>query len=161
MIGEILLIILAFVLVISSIAGAILPFLPGVPMAWVGMLIFAYATQFAEITWTVLLVFLGLTLFTIVTDIVAPLVGAKTYRASWHGIAGASLGLLLGVLLLGPLGVLAGPFLGAVFGEMWHGKTSDQAVRAARGTIIGYVAGSAIKLAVVVTMLGFLIMALF
>lgn len=161
MLEEIFLIIFAFALVLSGAVGVIIPFLPGVPMAWVGMLLFAYATQFSEITWTALLVFLGFTLLTIAIDVAAPLLGARTYRASWYGIGGALLGLPIGTILMGPLGVLVGPFLGAMAGEMWHGKTSEEAMRAARGTIIGYVIGNAIKLAVVVVMLGFLIMALF
>ena len=40
----------------------ILPFLPGVPIAWFGLLAFGYATDFAVITWKIILFSRGLQL---------------------------------------------------------------------------------------------------
>ena len=54
MFTEILLIIFSL-LVISGGIGVILPFLPGVPIAWFGLLAFGYATDFAVITWKIIL----------------------------------------------------------------------------------------------------------
>ena len=48
---EIILIIIAFAIVISGAIGVVLPFLPGVPVSWLGLLLFAYATGFALVTW--------------------------------------------------------------------------------------------------------------
>ena len=56
--GEILLITFSFLLVLGGALGIILPLIPGMPMAWVGMLIFAYATNFTVITWKALLIWL-------------------------------------------------------------------------------------------------------
>lgn len=161
MVGEILLIIFAFALVLSGLAGILLPFLPGVPLAWLGLLIFAYATSFAVLTWKILLIFLGLSLLTFVTDMIAPLIGAKKYNASSYGIYGAAIGLLSGIFLMGPIGILAGPVLGAIFGEMLYGKTSDEAIESSKGVLIGFLAGSAIKFSLIFSMLVYLIYALF
>ncbi len=161
MIGEILLITVSFLLVLGGALGVILPFIPGVPIAWFGMLAFAYATHFTAITWKVLLVFLGFVLLTMAVDIIAPMVGAKKYNASRFGIIGSFLGLIFGIMVLGPIGIIVGPFAGTFLGELFEGRESEQALQSAKGTAIGFLAGSAIKLALITVMLGFLIFALF
>lgn len=161
MVGEILMIIFSFALVLSGMAGILLPFLPGVPLAWFGLLVFAYGTNFAVLTWKILLIFLGLSLLTFVTDMAAPLIGAKKYQASQYGMYGAMIGLLCGVFLMGPIGILAGPVLGAIFGEMAYGKTPDQALESSKGVLIGFLAGSAIKFSLILSMLVYLIWSLF
>ncbi|OGY63612.1 MAG: hypothetical protein A3I89_00305 [Candidatus Harrisonbacteria bacterium RIFCSPLOWO2_02_FULL_41_11] len=160
-IGDILLIIFSFVLAAVGAVGVIVPFLPGVLFAWLGMLIFAYITEFSVITVTVVLVFLGLMALTAVLDIAAPILGAKKYQASRYGIAGSFIGALLGVVFLGPPGIIIGPFAGAFIGEFVGGKKPEEAVQSAKGTVIGFLAGSAIKLALIAVMLGFMISALF
>lgn len=161
MLGEILLIVLSFVLVITGGIGVILPFLPGVPFAWLGMLIFAYATQFSVITWKIVLIFFGLTLFTIVLDIVAPFVGAKKFKASRYGIIGSLLGFLIGMFIFGPIGIIIGTFSGALIGEMVWGKQEQEALKSAAGTMIGFLAGGVIKLVIIVIIFGFMLFSLF
>jgi len=56
-------------------------------------------------------------------------------------------------LFFGPLGIIFGPFIGAVVGELVVGKNSPDALRAGFGTFIGFLAGTAVKLVVA----GFLI----
>ena len=131
MVGDILLIIFSFALVISGAFGVILPFLPGVPVAWLGMLMFAYATGFSVITWKILFVFLGLTVLTIILDVVAPLIGAKKYKATRYGVVGAFLGFIFGIALFGPLGIILGPFLGAFIGELFGGRMEEEAMKSA------------------------------
>ncbi len=161
MTGEILLIIFSFLLVLTGALGVVLPLLPGVPVAWLGMLAFAYATGFTAITWKVLLIFLGFVLLASALDIIAPMAGAKKYNASRSGIIGSFIGVILGVAFLGPIGIVIGPLLGTFLGELFEGKESEEALQSAKGTAIGFLAGSAVKLALVMVMLGFLISALF
>ncbi len=87
MVGEIIFIVLAFALVISGLlAGVLMPLLPGVQAAWLGMVLFAYATNFSVVTWKSLLIFLVFVILTLLIDFVAPLIGAKKYNASKYGI---------------------------------------------------------------------------
>lgn len=157
----ILLIILSFVLVLVGFLGVFLPLLPSAPIAWLGLLLYAYVTEFSVITLTAILIFLGLTVLTIILDAVAPLLGAKKYRASKYGIGGAFLGFLLGVMFLGPIGIIIGPLAGAFFGEFLSGRKPKEAIQSAKGTVIGFLAGSLVKLVLILVMLGFLIAALF
>ncbi len=159
--GQILFIIFSFLLVLGGALGIILPLIPGMPMAWIGMLAFAYATNFTAITWKVLLIFLGFVLLSLAMDVIAPMVGAKRYNASRSGIIGSFFGLILGIMLLGPIGIIIGPFAGTFLGELYEGRESEEALQSAKGTAIGFFAGSAVKLVLIMAMLGFLISALF
>ena len=161
MAGQILLIIFSFVLVLFAATATILPLVPGVPIAWLGLLLFAYATKFVFVTWKVLFIFLGFSLLVMLLEVLAPMIGAKKYQASYYGIFGSMFGLLVGVFIFGPLGIVIGPFLGALLGELWQGKDPESAMQSAKGALIGFLAGSAIKLALIMVMLGFLIYALF
>lgn len=161
MLAEILLIILSFIIVVVGGLGVILPFLPGLPLAWLGLLLFAYATGFILVSWKTLLIFLSLVIFTLLLDGLAPLLGARSYQVSRYGLIGSALGAIFGLMTLGPIGIVVGPFAGAFLGEMLVGKNWDEAAASAKGTLVGILIGSAIKFAVVIIMLGYMISALF
>lgn len=160
LIGEWVLVFLAFVLVAAGAIGAVLPFLPGIPMAWLGMLLFGYATSFAVINWKILFIFLGFTALTMVLDVVAPVIGAKKFQASRYGIIGSVMGLFIGIFIFGPLGIVLGPFLGTLIGELLFGRSEEMALQSAWGALIGFLAGGAVKLALITVMFGYLIFAL-
>lgn len=149
-------------MVVSGAIGVVLPFLPGVPVSWLGLLVFAYATEFATVTWKALILFLIFSLLTFLIDFIAPLIGAKQYQASRFGMFGAAIGFLFGFIILGPIGILIGPFFGAMAGEvLYGGKSGDEAMLSSRGLLLGFLAGGAIKLSLIFVMFGYMIFALF
>lgn len=156
------LLVLGLVVTIIGLAGVFLPFVPGVPIVWLGLSLYAYFTGFTTMSLTVVLVFLGLTLLTMFLDLIAPIIGAKTYKASKYGIAGSFIGMLLGIMVFGPIGIILGPFAGAFIGEIWFGrKESQEAFKASLGTVIGFLAGAIIKTVLIFVMLGFFVAAIF
>lgn len=161
MIQDILLTILSAILIACGLIGIFLPLLPGVPMVWLGLVLYAFITGFKEITILTLLIFLGLTLITILIDFIAPIIGAKTYKASMYGLVGAFSGLILGLSIFGPLGIILGPLLGGFLGEILAGKESRIAAKTALGAFVGFATSALIKLIVALTMLGFFIAAIF
>ena len=104
-----------------------------------------------------MLVVLGLlTLFSLGIDLWATAHGAKRVGASRLAIVGAMLG-TLGGLLFGPIGLLAGPFAGALAGELLHRRSLNrehlgQAAKIGFGTWFGIVLGTALKLALAFAM---------
>lgn len=138
-------------------AGVFLPFLPGAPIAWLGIFLYGYFTGFETISLTTILIFLGLVILTIVLDLIAPTLGAKSYKASRYGIFGSFLGLLVGTFALGPIGIIIGPFAGAFLGELLGKKEPEQALKSSLGTVIGFLAGALIKTIVIFIMFGFLL----
>lgn len=152
--------VLAAVLVLAGLAGAVLPALPGVPLVFAGLLVAAWADDFQRVTWLPLVVLGLLTALSFVIDFAATALGAQRVGATRLAIAGALLGTVVGVFL-GIPGLILGPFVGAVVGEMIsHGKV-EQATRAGLATWMGLIFGTLSKLALVFAMLGVFALAYF
>lgn len=150
--------VVAAILVAIGIAGTILPALPGLPLVFGGMLLAAWAGGF-ELVGVPMLVLLGvLTLLSLVVDFWATALGAKRVGASGKAVAGAVIGTFVGIFF-GPLGLLGGPFAGALAGELLHGRDVGQATRVGFGTWLGVVFGTVLKLALAFTMLGLFLLA--
>lgn len=150
--------VVATVLVLVGLAGVILPALPGVPLVFTGMLVAAWAGDFQRIG-PVPLVFLGLlTALSVVVDVVASAAGAKRVGAGPAAVWGAVLGTLIGIFF-GPIGLLAGPFLGALLGELWHTRAIRRAAHVGLATWLGLVLGTVLKLALAFAMLGLFVLA--
>lgn len=158
--GEIIILILSIVLMVVGLGGVILPFVPGVPLVWLGLFIYASATGFKAISWLVVIIFLVLTIALTALDFLAPLWGAKKYQASKWGMIGAFLGAIAGIFTLGVWGIIIGPFLGAFLGELIIGRGKKQAFKSALGSFLGFLAGTIIRLIVVLIMFGFFIASL-
>ena len=150
---DVLLWILAALLVLVGLAGSVLPALPGVPLVFIGLFIAAWAGDFARGSWPTLLLLGLLTLLSFVIDFAATALGAKRVGATRLAIVGALLGTLAGVFL-GLAGLIIGPFLGAVIGELLSHGQVQQAARAGVATWMGLIFGTLAKLALVFTMLG-------
>ena len=149
---------LAVVLVLVGIAGTILPALPGLPLVFAGMLLAAWAGDFQQVGMPMLVVLGLLTVFSLAVDFWATALGAKRVGASRLAIIGAMVGTLAG-LFFGPLGLLMGPFAGAIGGELIHRRSLlkqdlRQAAKIGVGTWFGILFGTVLKLALAFTMLG-------
>ena len=146
--------ILTMLIMLVGLAGTILPMIPGLPIMWVGALVYAILTGFEEVGWTYLIVFGALTAVVQLLDYVANLYGAKKMGASGWGIFGAFVGMLVGLFTGGVIGLLVGSFAGAVLGEVLVGKKGSQALKAGVGTFLGFLGGTLIKFVVGCAMLG-------
>ncbi len=137
---------IALILIIIGTLGSVLPFLPGLPVAWLGLLIYAWATDFTTVTIWGLIVFAILTALTVMVDVLAPAIATRGRKASKMGTVGAVIGGLLGIFVLGPIGILLGPFIGAFIGEMMNNTKTQHAFRVAIASMFGLVISSVFKL---------------
>jgi len=151
---------LAIILVVVGIAGLALPALPGAPLLFCGLVVAAWAEDFAYVG-TGTLVTLGiLALLTYPVDILAGALGAKKFGASKRAMAGAAIGAVIGIFF-GIPGILLGPFLGALIGELTQRRQLQAAGLSGIGAMLGFVLGAAAKFAIAFTMIGlFLVMRL-
>ncbi|HSB07380.1 MAG TPA: DUF456 domain-containing protein, partial [Thermodesulfobacteriota bacterium] len=102
------------VLILLGFAGSVLPALPGPPLSFVGLFLFALARDFSPpLTPTLVITMLIVTIAVVVVDYFIPFIGAKKYGASKWGIYGSIGGMIIGAFF-SPLGMLLGAFIGAV-----------------------------------------------
>jgi uncharacterized protein len=150
--------ILAAILTVTGLVGMLLPVVPGAPVLFLGLLFGAWAENFHYIgVWTLLILAL-MTALTYLVEFAASVLGVKKYGGSNRAMAGAALGGVVG-LFFGIPGILLGPFVGAVIGELSLQRTLDEASRAGFGTVVGLAIGLAGKFAIGIAMIGlFLLM---
>lgn len=150
--------VVAGVLVVAGVIGTVLPALPGLPLVFVGLLLAAWNDGFQHVHWGWMIPLGLLTIISMVVDFWATGVGAKRVGASKLAVAGAMLGMLVGIFL-GPIGIIAGPFVGALGGELIHRRSVQSAdlgdaAKIGVGTWMGIVLGIVLKLALAFTMIG-------
>lgn len=157
--ATVLLWVLAAVLVLVGLAGTLLPLLPGIPLMLLGMLIAAWAEDFTRIGAGTLAILALFTALSFILEAAAAALGAKRVGASRQAITGAAVGTLVG-FFLGFVGLLLGPFVGAVAGELLAGREGGRALHVGFGAWLGFVIGTIAKVAVAFMMLGIFIAAL-
>ena len=158
--GNALMWILAALLIVVGLAGVILPALPGVALVFAGLCVGAWADDFQRVGWLTL-TFLGLlTLASFAIDFAATALGAKRVGATRLAIIGAALGALFGIFL-GIPGLILGPFVGAVAGEMLSHGEWRKATHAGVATWMGLLFGTLAKVALIFGMLGVFVFAYF
>ena len=143
---------LAALVVVIGLAGTVLPALPGVLLVFGGLFLGAWAEDFARVGAVGLTVIGILAALAFVADFVASLLGARRVGASGRALLGASLGGLIG-LFFGIPGLLLGPFLGAVLGELWARGGLAQAGKVGIGTWVGLVAVAIAKVVIAFAMI--------
>lgn len=141
---DIFLIIIGAICLLIGILGCVLPVLPGVPLAYCGLLLL-HATDKVQFSWQFLVIWAVVTIVVQVLDSVVPIWGTKKIGGSKMGVWGSTIGLLIG-LFFGPWGIVLGPFLGAVIFELIDGKNTRLALKAGWGSFVGLMTGTILKL---------------
>jgi len=144
---DLLLIIAGVVLLLAGIVGCVLPFLPGPPLAYASLLLLQVSSR-APFSSDFLLLWAGIALLVTLLDYWVPIYGTKKFGGSKKGVWGATIGLLVGLFFFPPFGLIIGPFLGALAGELLDGQEASRALKAAFGSFIGLLAGTVMKLVV-------------
>lgn len=145
---DIALSIAAFLLAIVGIAGCIVPVLPGVVLSYAGLLC-AYFTSYSAITSSALWIWLALTVAVSAADYFLPAWMTRRFGGSRSGAIGATVGVFAGFFLFPPLGIILGPFFGAIVGELLNNKRDTaKAFRVGFGSFLSFIVGTGLKLAV-------------
>lgn len=136
----------ALLFFVAGLAGILLPVLPGVILIWVGMLVYGLMTGFETLS---LIFFIGqaaAVALTAFVDYAASVWGVRRFGGSRIAVWGSIVGIVLGIVLLGPLGIIFGPFIGAFAAELLARGSAHQALRVGVGTLIGFLGSTITKL---------------
>ncbi|OPZ29005.1 MAG: hypothetical protein BWZ02_01122 [Lentisphaerae bacterium ADurb.BinA184] len=151
--------ILAVLLILAGLAGAVLPAVPGLPLILGGVLLGAWIGDFQRIRVLTLVVMAVLAIVGSVIDYLAGALSAKRAGASPAGIIGALVGTLVG-LFTGLWGLLFMPLAGAALGEYLAHRDMLHAGKIGVATCVGMLVATALRLAVAFAMVGVFIAAL-
>lgn len=143
---EIILFIIAFLLIVLGIIGCIVPMLPGPPLSYAGIILLHF-TEHVQFSNTQLIVWLIVVIILQVLDYITPMLGSKYSGGTTYGNRGCIAGTIVGLFFM-PWGIIMGPFLGAVIGEMLGGRDLEHALKAGIGSMIGFVLGTLLKVIV-------------
>jgi uncharacterized protein len=142
---------LAAVLILVGLGCAILPAVPGIPILFGGIWLLAGVDSYQHLgtDWLIGIAVVGA--FGIFVDLLAGVLGAQRVGASRRALWGAFVGTLIG-LFLGLPGLLLGPFVGAVLGELSAGNSALRSTQVGVGTWIGLIFGTLMKVVTSLTM---------
>jgi uncharacterized protein YqgC (DUF456 family) len=150
--------ILAVLLVLAGLLGIVIPGMPGTVLILAGLWIAAWTDGFVRVGVFTLVVLAVLTAASYMVDIVAVALGTKHLGASRRAMAGAAIGMAIG-LFFGLPGVILGPFAGAVIGELTARRDLGRAGRVGVAAWIGVVIGMAVKVGLAFGMVGLFVVA--
>jgi uncharacterized protein YqgC (DUF456 family) len=147
--------IVGIALVLVGLAGVVLPALPGTILIFGGLLLLAWIDDFSRVGVgaLVLIGLIGVASYGV--DFAAAALGTRRLGASPRAMLGAAIGTVAG-LFFGLPGIVLGPFVGAVIGELTVRRDFVSAGRAGVAAWIGFVIGMAVKVG-----LAFLMVAIF
>ena len=148
-----MILIIGALLATAGLAGLVLPLLPGAPLLFAGLFLCAWAEGFAHVGFWTLTALAGLAAATYPVELMGTALGAKRYGGSGRAMLGAALGGGIG-LFFGVPGILLGPFIGAVAGELSLSRGVGDAGRAGFGTVVGMALAAGGKMAIGVAMIG-------
>jgi len=146
-----------FLLVGVGLAGTVLPILPGVPMIFIGLWLAAWIDGYERVGGFTMGLLGVLTLLSVVVDFAASALGAKRVGASPRAIWGAAIGSIVGIFF-GLPGLLLGPFVGAVAGELSVRGDSGKAAKVGIATWLGLLFGALAKIALSFAMIGIFVL---
>ena len=143
----------AFLLALLGIAGCIVPALPGTLLSYGGLLC-AYFTSYSHMSPAALWIWLAACILVSIADYILPAWMTKRFGGSRAGSIGATVGVFVGFFFLPPVGIILGPFVGAVIGELVNDRSDfAKALVVGFGSFLSFFVGTGIKLIVAVGIL--------
>ena len=145
---DILFIVLGALAILAGITFSVLPPIPGPPLAWLALLLLRWHGGPEEPTTQFLVIWFVIAVASTFMDNILAIWGTKFTGGSKAGTWGSMVGLLVGLVFLGPFGILVGPFAGAMFFELGSGRSFSVAVKSGFGSFLGFLAGTLLKVGI-------------
>lgn len=134
---------LGVVLIVLGFIGCVVPVIPGPVLCYASLWCLLPTDKCPSVT---LLTVAGVIVaVTTIADYVVPAMGAKRFDCTRWGTFGCLVGTIVGVFFF-PLGLLLGPFCGAMIGELIAGRTVAASARGGIGALLGFLTGVVLKL---------------
>jgi len=134
------------VLFTLGMAGAVFPILPGALAIYLAFFVYGWFFTFEPFGFwfwsfqTIIVVVL------FAADYVVNAWGVKKYGGSRASVVGSTIGIIFGPFVIPGFGLIIGPFVGALIGELIHGSNAKQAMKVGWGALIGLFSSMIVKI---------------
>jgi len=171
----IVLVVVAFLFLLAGLVGSVVPAIPGPPLGYVGLLLLQWSGR-GNFSTFFLLLWAGITIAVTVMDNFLPAWMTKRFGGSRMAVIGSVLGIIAGMFFV-PIGLLVGPFLGALAGELINNSlkskkidstesaaadgNSGHALKVAFGAFLAFIVGTGAKLIIGAFMIYYAVRAVF
>ncbi|KFZ39884.1 MULTISPECIES: DUF456 domain-containing protein [Thermoactinomyces] len=152
-------IILLFIL---AYVGLVAPALPDAPLMIAGFAVYHFLIDSEPLGFGFWITTLILAILLILVDYFSSSVAVKKYGGNAASVTAAIVGVVLFPFIMGPVGVIVGPFLCVFVLELLLKKSFSKALYIAYGTLVGFLGGILMKLIVMTGLIiWFLVLVLF
>jgi uncharacterized protein YqgC (DUF456 family) len=143
-------------LMLLGLVGTFVPFLPGTPLIFLGALVHGFATGWRSIGPGRLAILGSLAVLAYLLHYAAGALGARQVGGSAWAVVGALIGGVVG-MFFGIPGLLLGPPIGAIVGELVKTGEVRASVRSGLAAFVGMVAGAIANFAIALVMIALFI----
>lgn len=142
---EVIIWICIILLFIASFVGLVVPVIPGVLVLWGGFLLYHFTLDAEGLSlWFWIAMFL-FTLVIFVADFVTNHYFVRISGGSNASQWGAIAGVVAGMFIYPPIGIVIVPFIVVFFIELTYQKTAKESLIAAAGVLAGFLSGAVAK----------------
>jgi hypothetical protein len=129
-----------------GMAGAVIPVLPGVVAIIAGFVAYGLFIGWSPFGFWFWLLEVAIAVTLLVADYAVSAVGVKKFGGTKASVIGSTIGIIAGPFVIPAFGLLIGPFVGAMVGELLTGASWRQAARAGIGAVVGFFSSVIVKL---------------
>ena len=140
-------------LFVLAYIGIVVPLIPDIPFMLGGFLLYQFFLSKGGLGTGFWITVIALTVFLVVIDYVATGIAVKKSGGSTLSILVAMLGILIVPLIIGPLGIVVGPFLAVFVFELVKRGTLIEALKVAGSTFMGLLGSIIVKFFVITFLL--------
>jgi uncharacterized protein len=128
-----------------GLAGTILPVLPGIVLIYLTYVTYGFFTSWRHFGAQTLVLWGIVTVLSLFVDYYGAAIGARRSKSSLLAMWGSFAGAVIGLILFQLIGLIIGTFAGAVIGDLIAGRPAGQALKSGKAALLGFLAGSLIK----------------
>ncbi len=140
-----LIVIFSVLLLILGLIGSVLPIIPGPPVSFIGLLLLHLFTPFFLSEDLLIYFALAAAIITFL-DYWLQIYSVKIFGGGRASTTGVIIGIIFGVFLFPPFGVVVGPFIGAYVGAIIESDFDlIKSFKIAFGSLIGFLGGTVLK----------------
>lgn len=143
-------VVLSFIL---GFVGVVVPVIPSVLMYWVGFLIYHFLINSDELSWMFWIIAFVLTVIVLISDFIANSYFVKRYGGTKKGEAAAIIGMIVGMFVYPPFGVIFVPFIFVLVIEFIGSRNFDQALKASIGSLLAFLSSAAFNVVIYILLI--------